>query len=117
MRLQTSRNPILNPQNSKKKNQIHLTNLTTKSIKTHTNSSQESNPKPSNLRSKAKQKKSRAVPATHRVCAENLAANDRLAYAPYRLGDGTVHLGLLSLCSVAPFFELTKSTKTKPVAI
>ena len=40
----------------KKNNQIHLTNLTTKSIKTHTNSSHESNPKPSNLRSKAKQK-------------------------------------------------------------
>ena len=64
MRLQTSRNP-LNPQNSKKKNnQIHLTNLTKKSIKTHINSSHESNPKPSNLRSKAKQKKKKIESST-----------------------------------------------------
>lgn len=101
MRLRTSRNPILNPQNSKNINQIHL--ATKKSIKNtqilRTNRIQN----PSNLRSKAK-KKSRAVPATHRVCAENLAATDRLAYATYRLGDGTVHLGLVSLCSGAPFF-------------
>jgi len=41
-------------------------------------------------------------PATHPKFFGNLGDSDRLACAPHRQGDGTVHLGLPSQCSEGP---------------
>ena len=42
------------------------------------------------------------IPARHQECAGSLEATDRPAYGRHRQGDGTVRLGLPSLCSEAP---------------